>query len=98
MEKVFQLSELNERFEEGRNKELSRETFSFQKLIGSGGFGKVYKVRSNSTRRIYAMKVLSKNQIKHYSMRTQLKREIQILDTHRHHRIVRLYACFEDKK
>lgn len=37
--------------------------FEFLKLIGRGTFGRVFQVRKKDTRRIYAMKVLSKKEI-----------------------------------
>uniref|UniRef100_A0A0W0FC39 Agc akt protein kinase n=1 Tax=Moniliophthora roreri TaxID=221103 RepID=A0A0W0FC39_MONRR len=37
--------------------------FEFLKLIGRGTFGKVFQVRKKDTKRIYAMKVLSKKEI-----------------------------------
>lgn len=37
--------------------------FEFLKLIGRGTFGRVFQVRKKDTRRIYAMKVLSKREI-----------------------------------
>jgi len=42
---------------------LTPKDFEFLKLIGRGTFGRVYQVRKRDTRRIYAMKVLSKKEI-----------------------------------
>ncbi|KAF9534391.1 kinase-like protein [Crepidotus variabilis] len=42
---------------------LTPRDFEFLKLIGRGTFGKVFQVRKRDTRRIYAMKVLSKKEI-----------------------------------
>lgn len=42
---------------------LMPRDFEFLKLIGRGTFGKVFQVRKKDTRRIYAMKVLSKKEI-----------------------------------
>ncbi|KAJ7904285.1 kinase-like domain-containing protein [Mycena olivaceomarginata] len=42
---------------------LSPRDFEFLKLIGRGTFGKVFQVRKKDTKRIYAMKVLSKKEI-----------------------------------
>jgi serine/threonine protein kinase SCH9 len=41
-------------------KRLRPENFETIKSIGEGSFGKVYKVRKTDSKRIYAMKVLSK--------------------------------------
>ncbi|KAF7433290.1 hypothetical protein PC9H_005240 [Pleurotus ostreatus] len=42
---------------------LTPRDFEFLKLIGRGTFGKVFQVRKRDTKRIYAMKVLSKKEI-----------------------------------
>jgi protein-serine/threonine kinase len=47
-----------------RNKvHLKPSDFEFLKLIGRGTFGRVFQVRKRDTKRIYAMKVLSKKEI-----------------------------------
>lgn len=94
----FELPELNQRFENGQNGPLTRAKFDFLKLIGVGGFGKVYHVVSIFSKNHFAMKVLSKNQIESYELEHQLMREIKIFDSCRHRNIVTLHACFEDAK
>ncbi|KAF8333327.1 Pkinase-domain-containing protein [Amanita rubescens] len=42
---------------------LTPRDFEFLKLIGRGTFGKVFQVRKKDTKRIFAMKVLSKKEI-----------------------------------
>ncbi|EMD40811.1 hypothetical protein CERSUDRAFT_45181 [Gelatoporia subvermispora B] len=42
---------------------LTPRDFEFLKLIGRGTFGRVFQVRKRDTKRIYAMKVLSKREI-----------------------------------
>src|SRR4051794_23662188 len=44
-------------------KHYGPEDFEILKLIGKGTFGQVFQVRKRDTRRIYAMKVLSKKVI-----------------------------------
>ena len=44
-------------------RQFGPEDFEILKLIGKGTFGQVYQVRKKDTRRIYAMKVLSKKVI-----------------------------------
>ena len=94
----FELIELNKSFEEGKPYPLTRAKFDFIKLVGTGGFGKVYHVISIFSKNHYAMKILSKNQIESYQLEHQLQREIKIFDQFRHKNIVPLYACFEDTK
>ncbi|KAK7470891.1 Serine/threonine-protein kinase [Stygiomarasmius scandens] len=51
-------------FEQLKSKRaLTPRDFEFLKLIGRGTFGKVFQVRKKDTKRIYAMKVLSKKEI-----------------------------------
>lgn len=44
-------------------KKLTPADFEYLKLIGRGTFGRVFQVRKKDTKRIYAMKVLSKKEI-----------------------------------
>ncbi|OCH92893.1 Pkinase-domain-containing protein [Obba rivulosa] len=51
-------------FEANKTKRaLTPRDFEFLKLIGRGTFGRVFQVRKRDTKRIYAMKVLSKREI-----------------------------------
>ncbi|KIY49586.1 putative serine/threonine protein kinase [Fistulina hepatica ATCC 64428] len=51
-------------FEKAKNKHsVSPKDFEFMKMIGRGTFGRVFQVRKKDTRRIYAMKILSKKEI-----------------------------------
>ncbi|KAH8927846.1 hypothetical protein BT69DRAFT_1346976 [Atractiella rhizophila] len=52
---------LSIRFEKQKSKKkVAQEDFQILKRIGEGSFGQVYKVRKKDTKRIYAMKVISK--------------------------------------
>ncbi|WAR59001.1 hypothetical protein PtB15_10B343 [Puccinia triticina] len=52
------------RYRELRSKKsLDVGDFEFLKMIGKGTFGRVFQVRKKDTRRIYAMKVLSKKEV-----------------------------------
>ena len=42
---------------------MNRNYFEFQYVIGKGGFGKVWKVMFKKTRKIYALKEMSKVKI-----------------------------------
>jgi serine/threonine protein kinase len=54
---------LNISFNKTHKKHYGPEDFEVLKLIGKGTFGQVFQVRKKDTRRIYAMKVLSKKVI-----------------------------------
>lgn len=92
---IQELAPINSNFQGGEP--LAKESFNFLSQIGSGAFGKVYKVSSKATNHIYALKVLSKNQINGLKLTDQLKNEIAILARCSHPNIVKLHAAFEDK-
>ncbi|KDN49588.1 kinase-like protein [Tilletiaria anomala UBC 951] len=50
-------------YEKTAQKKLTPADFEYMKLIGRGTFGRVFQVRKKDTKRIYAMKVLSKREI-----------------------------------
>lgn len=50
-------------YEQVKKRHLMPKDFKILKMIGKGTFGKVYQVRKQDTKRIYAMKVLSKKEI-----------------------------------
>lgn len=50
-------------YERTPHKKLTPHDFEYLKLIGRGTFGRVFQVRKKDTKRIYAMKVLSKREI-----------------------------------
>ena len=91
-----ELIDINLVFENGAQN-LTKESFTFLTQIGTGSFGKVYKVSSNFSSQIFALKVLSKNQIMSLKLAEQLKNEITILSRCNHEGIIKLYAAFEDK-
>lgn len=45
----------------GSNAKISKDDFNIVKVIGRGGFGKVYMVTKRSNNKVYAMKALSKD-------------------------------------
>lgn len=93
---INELKEQNEKFENGAQF-LTKESFSFHSQIGSGAFGKVFRVSSKLTGEIYALKVLSKKQITNLNLIEQLKKEISIIASCNHENIIKLYGAFEDK-
>lgn len=90
-----ELTPINAAFQNGEP--LTKESFNFLTQIGSGAFGKVYKVSSKSTNQTYALKVLSKNQINGLKLGDQLQNEIALLARCNHPNIVKVFAAFEDK-
>ena len=97
MKKMINLKEVDEiNIEFEKNDKLSKENFDFISQVGAGSFGKVYKVRSLTNKKEYALKVLSKNQIKNLKLSKQLENEIRILSICDHENISKLFGMFED--
>ncbi|KAL1953883.1 hypothetical protein VTO42DRAFT_2069 [Malbranchea cinnamomea] len=81
-----------------RNVEVGPSSFDKIKLIGKGDVGKVYLVREKKSNRLYAMKVLSKQEM---IKRNKIKRalaEQEILATSNHPFIVTLYHSFQSEE
>lgn len=74
---------------------LTQQDLVFRKQIGSGSFGKVYKINIKIDQKNYALKVLSKNQLKKLNLLPQLSNEISILSSCSHPNIISLYQVFE---
>ncbi|KAK4699765.1 hypothetical protein P7C70_g6494, partial [Phenoliferia sp. Uapishka_3] len=58
---------------------LSVDDFAVLKLIGQGSFGQVFRVRKRDTKRIYAMKVITKQSVATRSALAQVLAERQVL-------------------
>ena len=60
-EKNNNLTKTRHRKKDDENSEVNFNSFEILEQIGSGSFGKVFRVRMKKTKEIYAMKVLSKS-------------------------------------
>mmetsp|Transcript_34400 Transcript_34400/g.60284 ORF Transcript_34400/g.60284 Transcript_34400/m.60284 type:complete len:398 (+) Transcript_34400:48-1241(+) len=74
---------------------VTTQDFGIEKLLGIGGFGKVYLVEHLSSGKKYAMKVLSKKLIKQLKQVTHTINERQILSKNSCHFLVRLHYAFQ---
>ncbi|CEI91918.1 hypothetical protein G6F70_007129 [Rhizopus microsporus] len=75
---------------------VSRQDFDTICVLGRGAFGKVYLVKHQKSRELYAMKVLKKaSLIVHGKQAVQAKTERQILEDVRHPFIVKLCFAFQ---
>ncbi|GKT21498.1 hypothetical protein ADUPG1_011916 [Aduncisulcus paluster] len=74
------------------------EDFLFIDEINCGGFGAVVKVYHKITRRIYAMKVLNKNDIRRKNQIQRVKEERQILANTDNSFIVDFFYSFQNRK
>ncbi|CAK4073178.1 unnamed protein product [Aphanomyces euteiches] len=72
--------------------------FELGRLLGRGKFGQVYLAREKHTKRVLAIKVLEKEQLRLGGVGEQLRREVEIHSRIRHKNILPLYATFQDDK
>lgn len=75
---------------------LSSANFTEEQLLGNGSFARVYRAKSNSTGRSYALKKLSMLKIKSLGMLPQLRKEISVMSLCSHENIIYLYCAFEE--
>lgn len=82
----------------GEEREARKEDFESlsSSNIGSGGFGKVYKVKHKISGNVYAIKVINKAKIIESGMTEQIKLEVQIMYKLDHPNIIKLFNHFED--
>ena len=76
----------------------TEEVYIRQELLGRGVFSVVYRVKTQTTNKTYAMKIISKNFSisKNKMALTELKNEIKIKKSIKHPNVVRLEASFSD--
>jgi serum/glucocorticoid-regulated kinase 2 len=76
--------------------QLTLDDFDLVKVIGKGGFSKVFQVRKKDTGKIYAMKTLSKAKIKKDNKVENILNERSILQRVQHPFIVRMKYAFQN--
>lgn len=80
----------------GEESEIKKNDFEFEKKLGDGAFGHVWKVRHRLTKEIYALKQVAKEKV--MKMQSQFRREVYIMYNLNHSHIAKLYNHFEDEK
>ena len=80
----------------GLENEANLRDFDIGDLLGSGAFGSVYKVTHKQNKKIYALKVIEKSNIKKHNLAQQMQNEVKIMYSLKHDNIVQLYNHFED--
>jgi len=82
----------------GHEHEPKKEDFEAltNATIGTGGFGKVYKVRHKVSRNVYAIKVINKEKIIQSKLCDQMRLEIRIMYALNHEHIIKLFNHYED--
>ena len=79
---------------------LTMEDFELLRLVGKGGYGKVFQVRCKLNEMVYAMKVVDKASIEKYRSMDNIATELSILRTHaesRHPFILGLECAFQSE-
>ena len=74
---------------------IGPNSFSIIRIIGKGSFGEVYLVRKISNKKLYAMKVLHKNQIMAQNLVKYALTERNVLTVTSHPFIVKLLYAFQ---
>ena len=64
--------------------------------LGKGGFAKVYQIQHSSSKKVYACKVVSKENLEKESSQKKLSNEIKIHSELVHQNIVRFHKHFND--
>ena len=77
---------------------LSLESFEIIKLIGSGGFSKVYLSRFKKDGQFYAMKVIDKEVIVKNKKKNIIMNERNIMKTSSHPFLIEMKFAFETAK
>ena len=80
----------------GQDLELTRRDFDFERRLGDGAFGQVWRVKHKTTLKVYAMKQVPKEKV--MKMLGQFRREVFIMYELSHPHIIKLYNHFEDEK
>ena len=75
---------------------ISKSDFEIIKLLGKGSYGQVYLVRKKSNLKLYAMKILKKEQLKIKNQQEHTKSERKLLEQINYNFIVKLYYAFQD--
>ena len=79
------------------NSSLSRNNFVFIYIIGKGGFGKVWRVQEKKTKKLYALKEMSKTKIIDKKSEKSINSEREFLSKLHHPFIVNMHYAFQDK-
>jgi len=86
-------------YEDKNNQDLCETLNDFEilNLLGEGYFGKVYKVVSNKSNKIYAMKVLNTDKLTNEKELKLSLNEITYLKQLNHPHVIKYYKSFENK-
>ena len=84
-----------EDFQDDPTNNRKLDDFEMMEMVGSGTFGRLWKVRYTETGEQYAMKVLEKKQIISQDMVKHTILEKQVMDKVKHPFLCSLFCCFQ---
>jgi len=76
---------------------INKNNFKFLYVIGKGGFGRVWKIQSKKTNKIFALKEMSKLKIIDKKSEKSINSEREFLSKLNHPFIVNMHYAFQDK-
>lgn len=76
---------------------MEKNDYEILKLIGKGYFGKVYKVKSKTDGKEYALKCINKSSVQNKEQFLNLSAEREVLASIDHPFIVKMHAAFQTK-
>eukprot|EP00347_Sterkiella_histriomuscorum_P000036 403377427 len=80
-----------------KNSKAYKSDFQTLKVLGKGGYGKVYLVQRKSDLKFYAMKVIKKERVKNPKQKIRTKTERYILEKFKHPFLMHLKYAFQTK-
>jgi len=80
------------------DKNITKNSFNMQVVVGYGGFGKVWKVQHRTSKNLFALKELSKYKIYQSRGINSVMNERNILATLDHPHIVKMHYAFQDRE
>ena len=75
---------------------INKNSFELLSIIGKGGFGKVWKVYHKKSKKLYAMKLMSKQKIIDKKSAQSVKNERNFLSKIFHPFIINMHYAFQD--
>ncbi|EGR31045.1 protein kinase domain protein, partial [Ichthyophthirius multifiliis] len=90
-------SNVEELQQQNNNYQIQKSNFNLYFIIGKGGFGKVWKVDNKKTRKMYAMKEMSKALIITKKSINSVLNEKKLLSQLNHPFLVNMHYSFQDR-
>ncbi len=77
---------------------ITKNHFTFNYVVGRGGFGKVWKVEKKKNKKLYAMKEMAKTRIIQKRSVNSVMNERKLLSQLKHPYLVNMSYAFQDQK